>query len=550
MTTVRIATRGSALALIQARLVAEALAVRNPGQEYLLEKITTEGDRHPSMRLFESPREGVFVKELERALLEGRADMAVHSAKDLPTVETAGLSLAAFLPRGRAGDVLVSTGGLGLMELGHGARVGTGSPRRAAQLRAARPDLVPVEIRGNVDTRLRRLADGEVDALVLAAAGLDRLGRLDHQVRDLPLDAMLPAPGQGALAVQVVEGSPAAELAARVDDADCRRAVIAERSLLRRLGGGCLSALGAYAAVAGTELSLRAVVLDSRGARVIRAESKGHPDGEVVARVADELERQGAGRLLNRLGPLDGLRVLVTRAESQEAGLSAALRGLGATVSSCPVIEIKPLEVDRGRLRQLASYDWLVLTSANGVDRLFGLLAEAGLELPTYIKVAAMGPETAARLRSHGKEPALVPEQFVAEELARRLVAQVKPGARILLARAAGSRDVLPQELRRAGASVDEIETYRADAPAGLPGRLREALAGVDLVTFTSSSTVRHFVEAAGPDIDRSLAVACIGPITAQTAAGCGLPVAIIAAEYTTRGLVDAIVRSRSQDTA
>src|ERR1700704_3872377 len=229
--------------MIQAQLVADALARRYPEHQFLLTPLTTHGDRHPAMRLSDSPREGVFVKDLEQALLDGRAELAVHSAKDLPTVPTPGLSLVAFLPREDVRDVLIARPPATLAQLAPGARIGTGSPRRAAQIAAIRPDLQPVEIRGNVDTRLRRLAEGAVDALVLAAAGLARLGRLSEAHELLPFDVMLPAPGQGALVLQAIGGSEADRLANVIDHAPTRRAVEAERALLRRLGGGGLSAL-------------------------------------------------------------------------------------------------------------------------------------------------------------------------------------------------------------------------------------------------------------------------------------------------------------------
>src|SRR6202011_762622 len=271
----RLATRGSTLAMIQARLAADALAHRYPEHEFVLAPLTTHGDRHPTMRLTESPREGVFVKELEQALLDGHAELAVHSAKDLPTLATVGLALAAFLPRADARDALIARPAATLAKLARGARIGTGSPRRAAQIAAVRPDLLAVEIRGNVDTRLRRLAEGAVDGLILAAAGLERLGRLGEAHELLPFDVMLPGPGQGALALQAIEDSEASRLAAAIDDPATSRAVLAERALLRRLGGGCLSALGAYAVLPGDDLVLRAVVLDAGGGTVIRATARG-----------------------------------------------------------------------------------------------------------------------------------------------------------------------------------------------------------------------------------------------------------------------------------
>ena len=543
----RLATRGSRLALIQAQLAADALARRYPEHEFVLTPLTTHGDRHLGLRLSDSPREGVFVKELEQALIDGRAEVAVHSAKDLPTLETPGLVLAAFLPRGDARDALIARPPATLSELAAGSRIGTGSPRRAAQIAAVRPDLLAVEIRGNVDTRLRRLAEGAVDALILAVAGLERLGRLAEAHEPLPFDVMLPAPGQGALVLQTLDGSEAGRLAAEIDDAPTRRAVEAERALLRRLGGGCLSALGAHALVDGDDLTLQAVVLEASGRTVIRARARGRDDARVVNEVAGRLEAQGAARLLIRpSGPLAGLRIMVTRADRQAAALADALTALGAQAVTCPVIAIEPIAVDPAALQDLGRYDWLVLTSANGVDRLRELLREASRDLPAHIKVAAIGPETAARAQEAGMTPTLVPQRFIAEELAHALSAAMAPGARILLARAAGARDVLPEQLRARGAQVDVLEIYRAVPPAGVGPRLAASLPGVDMITFTSSSTVRHFVDAMPGALADRVSIACIGPITAQTARDLGLRVDIIAQEYTTRGLVDAIVRSRT----
>ena len=541
------ATRGSALAMIQAQLAADALARLNPEHEFVLAPLTTHGDRHPSIRLSDSPREGVFVKELEQALIDGRAELAVHSAKDLPTLGTPGLALAAFLPRADARDALIARVPATLSELAPGSRIGTGSPRRAAQIAAVRPDLLAVEIRGNVDTRLRRLAEGMVDGLILAVAGLERLGRLGEAHELLPFDVMLPAPGQGALVLQTLDDSEARRLAAAVDDAPTRRAVEAERTLLRRLGGGCLSALGAYALTEGGDLTLQAVVLDPSGRTVIRAAARGRDDAGVVNDVAARLEAQGAAHLLERPGAsLVGLRIMVTRADRQATRLADALTALGADAIICPVIAIEPIAVDPALVHDLSRYDWVVLTSANGVDRLAEILREANRDFPAHIKVAAIGPETAARAQEAGMTPALVPSRFVAEELAQALAAAMAPGARILLARAAGARDVLPEQLRARGARVDVLETYQAVPPADVRPRLAACLPGADMITFTSSSTVRHFVGAMPEPPSDRVKIACIGPITAQTARDLGLRVDIIAQEYTTRGLVDAIVRSRT----
>ncbi len=532
--------------MIQAKLAAQALSARHPGDAFVLEALDTRGDRATSMRLTEAAQEGIFVKELERALLERRAEIAVHSAKDLPTALTPGLVLAAFLARADARDVLIARQPTTLSGLPAGARVGTGSPRRRAQLAALRPDLQFIPIRGNVDTRLRRLREGVVDALVLAAAGVARLDRLSEVHEWLPFSAVLPAPGQGALVLQTLAGSRAEKLARAVDHQQTRRAVEAERAVLRGLGGGCLSAVGAYAELVDGELSLAAAVLAEDGSAVVRARASGRADRAVVDEVVRKLQAEGAGRLLRerRPRPLGGVRVMVTRAASQAATFVHALEDAGATVVSCPVISIEAIEV---KLPDPDRYDWIVFTSVNGVDRFFELLGNR--ELRRGIRLAAIGPETAAALADHGTPAEVVPGRFVAEELAAALSATAVAGTRVLIPRAAGSRDVLPQQLRAQGALVDVLEVYRAVPPMDLRQDLRAALRqGVDIVTLTSSSAVRHFVDALGGAnrLPAGAQVACVGPVTAEAARDAGLPVDIIAEEYTTRGLVEALVRHHS----
>lgn len=547
----RVATRGSKLAMAQSWLAVEALSRRYPQHEFRLEPVETLGDRRQSLALTNAPQEGVFVKELEGALLEGRAELAVHSLKDLPTQETRGLTLAAFLPRADARDILVSRDGSRLATLPAGARVGTGSPRRIAQLLAVRADLKPVPIRGNVDTRLGKVADGAVEAVILAAAGVERLGRSGELHEVLPFDVMLPAPGQGALVVQALDGSEAGRLANAVDDRATRRAVEAERAVLRGLGGGCLSAIGAHAAVEGSALRLQAVVLTEDGARIVRAAASGTDDGGVVGEVVSALRAQGALGLLGldhvvTGDGLRGMRVMVTRPDAQAGDLARMLTDRGADVVRCPVIVIEPLPVDLSRLRLLDQYDWIVFTSANGVERFFELLAEARMEVPGSLRIAAIGPETAGRLEQRGLMVTIVPERYVAEDLAEAMPAALVKGARVFLPRAAGARDVLPDRLRAHGATVKVIETYRAVSPPGLAERLAGLLPGVDVVTFTSSSTVRNFAAAMrSAPMPRECRVACIGPITAGTARELGLRVDIIAQEYTARGLVEALTRNR-----
>lgn len=270
----------------------------------------------------------------------------------------------------------------------------------------------------------------------------------------------------------------------------------------------------------------------------------------MITQVIRELSSQGSARMLGGGAGADetlrGLRIMVTRGEPQAEGLSRMLEERGAAVVRCPTILIEPLPVDLSRYEPLDRYGWIIFTSANGVERFFELLAAARNQFPIGVRTAAIGPETAARLRQHGVEPALVPENFVAEDLVEAMPPELVRGSRILLPRASGAREVLPERLRAQGAQVDVIDTYRAQMPPGLPDRLPSALEGTDVVTLTSSSTVRNFVAALGPRTGTwQWQVACIGPITAATAGELGLPVDIIATEYTARGLVDALVRHR-----
>jgi len=254
-TDIRIGTRGSALAFAQASLVRAALL--NIGRSSRLVRIETEGDRRTADTAW---GEGAFVAAIEAALLDGRVDVAVHSAKDIPTEEPSGLRIVAYLPRADARDALVVREEANVRrfdKLPEGSRVGTDSPRRTGFLQARRPDLVFHPLHGNVDTRLRRLAAGETDALILACAGLDRLGLSDRIAERLAPDIVPPAAGQGAIAVQIrVEEHRLARVVAAVDDRPTRLAVEAERSFLRAMGGGCRAPIGAYATVRGGVLEL------------------------------------------------------------------------------------------------------------------------------------------------------------------------------------------------------------------------------------------------------------------------------------------------------
>ncbi len=267
----RIGTRGSRLSLRQAELVADALRRVAPGVTLQMTVIRTAGDRAPDVPLEHLEGIGFFARELEAALLDGRCDLAVHSAKDLPTAIHPDLCLAAFPPRADPRDVLISRAGLTLAALPRGAAVATSSLRRSAQIRHHRPDLVTVPIRGNIDTRIAKLERGEADALCLAGAGLVRMGWEAKATEWLEAEVMLPAPAQGAMAVEVRRGGGALiELLRLLDDPATREAVLAERAFVARLGTGCRAPAAALAAVDGTRVSLEGLVALEDGSAVRR----------------------------------------------------------------------------------------------------------------------------------------------------------------------------------------------------------------------------------------------------------------------------------------
>ncbi|MBI2841782.1 MAG: hydroxymethylbilane synthase [Armatimonadetes bacterium] len=294
MMQITIGSRGSALALTQTKWVAEKIQLHNPDIETRIEIIRTKGDKILDTPLAKIGDKGLFVKEIELALVDGRIDLAVHSMKDLPSEMTEGLVIGAVPARVDPSDVLLSNKGT-LDELGQGARIGSSSLRRRAQLMAFRPDLEFHDLRGNLDTRIRRLQTGAFDAIVLAYAGLHRLNWDGEIAQRIPFDICLPAVGQGALAVQVRESDERmAGMVSPLDDAPTRAAVTAERALLGALGGGCQTPIAAVALPKGNNLVLSAMVASLDGKRVIRAEESG------TITEAAALGERTAGILLDR----------------------------------------------------------------------------------------------------------------------------------------------------------------------------------------------------------------------------------------------------------
>jgi hydroxymethylbilane synthase len=307
MRLIRIGTRGSALAFWQSRHVSAMLSAVSPGVRVELVEIRSAGDDDSVVPLWQLEGTGFFTSTLERALAAGDVDVAVHSYKDLPLEGTTGLIVAAVPARGPVEDVLCARDGRTLRTLPTGARVGTCSSRRTAQVKAARPDIQIVSLRGNVPARIERVTAGELDAVVLARAGIVRLGLEDHVSEVFDAQAFLPAPGQGAIAVQCRAGDQAlVELLASIADDATRRSVATERALLHALGGGCSVPVGALARAVSDHIVLDAAVLGMDPPRAVRVADAGR-DPDVLGRTAaQKLIDAGAGRILAELDKLAG----------------------------------------------------------------------------------------------------------------------------------------------------------------------------------------------------------------------------------------------------
>lgn len=559
---VRLGTRSSKLALWQTSRVLELLAAAEPGAEFEIVKISTHGDETLERPLPEIGGAGLFTEKIEAALRAGKIDAAVHSLKDLPVDDAPGTVVAAVLGRDEARDVLVSRTGRPLSDLPPGSVVGTSSTRREAQIRAARPDVSVRPIRGNVETRIAKVETDEYDATVLAGAGVARLG-LSHRVSEwLDVERFVPAPGQGALAVQC-RGDDAAmkALLSRIDDPLVRRATRAEREFLRALGGGCAAPVGAFARASaeGARMTLRGRVISTDGRQRVDVEAEGDEPDQLGRSLAEKALEAGAAEILAAARtrpeeplPLAGRRILVTRPRAQARSLLELLARQGAIGISLPLIRTEPAG-DAARIaeavRCISTYDWVLFTSANSVQHFF---SSANGEIPDPAglrNAAAVGPATAQALRARGIAPALIAEGQTGASLARCVIERSGSSTaapRVLFPCAEESSPETARTLREAGALVEELPVYRTVAEAPSPADLERVRKGVDVIVFMSGSAARAFRSLMEREpwlatIARDAVVACIGESTAENAHAAGLRVDVVPEKYDSESLVAAI---------
>lgn len=541
MPTVRFGTRGSALARAQTAFVIARFSSSHPEISSETVIIQTEGDRDKTSSLTVIGGRGVFTNALQDALRHGDIDAAVHSAKDLPTEAQPDLMIAAFLGRTDARDVLVSKHNRSLAALNPNPVIGTSSRRRAVQVLKLRPDARIVDLRGNIDTRLRKAFETELDGVVLAAAGIERMGWSDQITEYLPIEIAVPSPGQGALAIEIRAGeSGPVSLLAELDDLDLSIAVKTERAFLRGTGGGCTSPVGAFASVEGDHVRLRAMLSLADGTRVDWIDERAPVvDAEMFA-------RSRAMELLATLespSSLKGKRILVTRG-TKEDGLSTGLRARGAETIVAPVNQIERVDkraIDLAlKLWDGAHFDWIVFTSQNAVDGLAD--SQTGLRLIEGASVAAVGSATTRKLRERGIDVDVQPDVFSSEALVAELAKHDLSGRHVLFPHGNLARAMVPERLRALGAEVEAIEVYRTLSAETIdPNVVNDLSDGtVDAVVFCSPSSVHGLLDLLGEQSGhvKQTVVACIGPTTGDAARKARLPVLIQPNESTIESLI------------
>jgi hydroxymethylbilane synthase len=541
---IKIGTRKSPLAMWQAEYVRDRLQEAHAGLEVELVPIVTKGDKILDVALSKVGGKGLFVKELEVQLLEGGVDICVHSTKDMPAELPEGLGLVCFPPRADARDALVMGGEGGIMALPEGAKVGTSSLRRQAQLLHWRPDLEIVSVRGNIQTRMKKVEEMGLECVVLACAGIDRMAAEENIGHRLEPDEMLPAASQGILSIEARSGDERVlKLLEPLDDDDARWRVLAERAFLKTLGGGCQVPIGAYATRSGEELTLRGMVATPDGRHLVQGVRQGSVhEAEALGRALGEQVIGAGGRKVlvevgidvgGGEGALAEWTCLVARDEAPDDSLSLALSAQGANVRGLPLMKLDAPEDPSGLervVRGLGEYDVVAFTSRAAVERFFARMAAAEVDLrqlkPDAL-LAAVGQRTRQSLEEHGAVCDVVGDAGGAALADAVQAAKDLKGAKVLFPRAAGGREELADKARALGAEVEVVDAYRQvqrdDAQALVQAELKVE-ADKRAVVITSPRRTELLVElAGGAEALAGWTVVAIGETTAEAAREAGL---------------------------
>lgn len=566
--TIRIGTRGSQLALYQANVVKEELEQKFPGYKFQIVVIKTKGDKILDVPLSKIGDKGLFTKELEIAMFDNEIDMAVHSLKDLPTRFPEGVELGAVLKRGEVRDALISTSKRRLEELTADDIIATSSLRRKAQLLRINKNFRIVEIRGNVNTRIRKMEEGYCTVMVMAGAGLQRLGMDQYISEMIDPQLVIPACSQGAIAIEIRENDQRiAGLVSAISDRETFIATEAERAFLRTLEGGCQIPVGSYSRISEGKFEINGFISSINGEEYLCESAAGPIEKAVDISVglAQKLLEIGGRDILKNIKledpfentrelPLKNRIFISTRAPEAGDTLPDLIGAQGGTLLSLPMIEIKSVELkkdDATKIRQLEIYDWLFFTSRNGVVHFFGQLIDltGSSELPASLKIAVVGAKTASELEYYGYSPTFTSTSHGSADMVSEFMALHKPeNLKILLSLGNLADNTLKDHLAVRN-QVDRIDVYNTCRPEKVDQSILKQIAAgqYDMVLFTSPSTFGHFSSLAGPEILSKLKMASIGTTTSRAVHEAGYDPLLTAKMSSAEGLTDAIIKYYQQ---
>lgn len=561
--TIRIGTRGSKLALYQAYLVQEELQKHYPDTKFIIDIIKTKGDKILDVALSKIGDKGLFTKEMEDALFNGDIDMAVHSLKDLPTKFPEGAKLGAVLKRGDIRDALISLDGRKIGELTSEDVIATSSLRRKAQLLRINKDFKIIEIRGNVNTRIRKMQEGYCNAMVMAGAGLQRLEMGEYISELFDPEVMIPACSQGAIAVEIRDNDPfTEELVSRISHPGSFIATEAERTFLGTLEGGCQIPVGSYTKIEGDKFKITGFISSIDGTRFIKDTAEGDINQAVYlsAKLARTLYSRGGDEILKEIRsenllnpqtelPLKDKVIVSTRAGETGDTLPELLKSLGAGLLSLPMIEIVPSKVDdhmTEHVNNLEFFDWIFFTSKNGVSNFFRQLIDikGDTELPKSVKLAAIGLKTGLELEYYGYAPEFISEENTGQEFLKRFREKYDPvGLKILLSLGNLADDMLFNHLSIHN-NTHRINVYQTIKPNRADPEILERLKNdqYDLIVFTSPSTFNNFCYFYDRELIGKLKMGSIGSVTTRAIQDAGFEPLFTARKSNAEGIRDAIV--------
>jgi hydroxymethylbilane synthase len=560
---IRIGTRGSKLALYQAYRVKEELEKQFKDITFEIAIIKTKGDIILDVPLSKIGDKGLFTKELETALFNNEIDLAVHSLKDLPTVFPSGAKLGAVLKRGEIRDALISADNRKISDLTSEDVIATSSLRRKAQLLRINKDFKIVEIRGNVNTRIRKMQEGYCDVMVMAAAGLQRLEMSEYISEFIDPEMMIPACSQGAMAIEIRDNDPfIEELLSKINDRDTWIATEAERAFLRSLEGGCQIPVGSYSRIDGDKFYITGFISSIDGSDYIKESASGDLKNavQIATDLAKSLYNKGGKEILEIIRnvnlvektndlPLKNKIIISTRAIESGDTLPGLLLAQGAKVLSLPMIEVKQSEindVEKNIFKNVNLFDWVFFTSKHGVVNFFKHLitVKGNTELPKTLKIAAIGNKTALELEYYGFSANFISEGNTSEEFLEQFYKSENPAnLKVLLALGNLANDVLLDILSKEN-KVTRINVYDTLKPETADATILDAIKNdlYDLIIFTSPSTFQNFCSFVDNNILKKLKIASIGSTTTKSIADAGLEPLVTAAKSNAEGLCEAIV--------